>query len=154
MTSVKMIAVLGLGLIGLCGLLNAAEPAARYQISPDFKKYPQDSPQTALASIIKAGEARDIRYILAHLADPEWVDQRVKDYGNKFDVLVKEAAGKLVDDATAIKTLKKFASDGNWKIDQSTAQVKLKDLPDRTVQFKKINERWYLENEYELSRSK
>jgi hypothetical protein len=134
-------------LIGV-SLCAAKDPQGRYGIARHAKTYPQSSPKETLQSLIKAVEAKNAGYVLAYLADPEWVDGRVKEYGQKFEVLLKETTGKLVDDPSALKLLKRFEKDGNWEADESKAQVKLKDLSDKSIRFRKIGDIWFIENEY------
>jgi hypothetical protein len=126
----------------------AKDPQGRHGVTHDLKTYPQSSPKETLQSLIKAVEAKNVSYILAYLADPEWVDGRVKEYGQKFEVLLKETTGKLVDDPSALKLLKRFEKEGNWEADEFKAHVKLKDVSDKSIQFRKIGDVWYMENEY------
>src|SRR5262245_48322911 len=88
--------------------LTAAQPAARYGVEADLKTYPQGMPKEALASVLKAIDAKRIDYLLAHLADPQFVDQRVKENGGRFDALLEETRAKLLDDPGAAKQLSKF----------------------------------------------
>jgi hypothetical protein len=134
-------------LIGVL-LCEAKDPQGRYGIARDAKTYPQSSPKETLQSLIKAVEAKNAGYVLAYLADPEWVDGRVKEYGQKFDALLKETTGKLVDDPSALKLLNRFEKEGNWETDEFKAQVKLKDVSDKSIRFRKIGDIWYMENEY------
>jgi hypothetical protein len=141
-----------------CILLGSSLPAAdarvqRYGIDADFKTYPQASGKEALASILKAVEDKRIDYLLAHLADPQWVDDRVKKNGGKFDDLVKECRETKLDPA-AVKQLRRFLADGDWKVEEKTAEARLKDVSDRSVRFFKIGDRWFLENAYRPEKSK
>jgi hypothetical protein len=121
-------------------------PDKRYNQTLDLKKYPQDTPKTALLSLIKAIENKDVEYILAHLAEPKFVDQRVTDLGGKFDLLVEEAKGKLVEDPGTLKLLKRFAADGDWKTDGDHSFASLPDVAGKQVNFIQRKDRWYLEN--------
>jgi len=120
----------------------------RYGQAVDLKKYPQETAKGALESFIKSVENKDIDYFVAQLADPEFVDQRVKDLGGRFEDVAKEAKQKLVDDPATLKLLRRLAEDGEWKIDDESATVKLKDEPDKPVHFVKRKERWYVKNRY------
>jgi hypothetical protein len=126
----------------------AKDPKGHYGVVHDPKAYPQSSPKETLQSLIKAVEAKNPGYVLAYLADPEWVDGRVKEYGQKFEVLLKETTGKLIDDPSALKLLKRFEKEGSWEADEFKARVKLKDVSDKSIQFRKIGDTWYMENEY------
>jgi hypothetical protein len=132
---------------------GADEPVQRYGITADFKTYPQATGKEALASILKAVEDKRIDYVLAHLADPQWVDERVKKNGGKFEDVVKECKETKLD-PVAVKQLGKFLKDGEWKVEEKTAEVRLKDVSDRSVRFFKIGERWYMENAYRPEKSK
>src|SRR5262249_15157462 len=99
------------------------------------------------ASVIRAMEAPNIDYLMAHLADPEYVDERLKQhYRGEFDQLVKEATVKLRDDPGAVRELQRFLKEGDWQTDEKTASVRLKAVPDRQVFLRKIDARWFLEN--------
>src|SRR5689334_11118955 len=77
--------------------------AARFGIEPDLKSYPQGTAKEALASVLKAVEAKSIDYLVAQLADPDWVDGRLKKTDGNFKTLVKETSAKLLDDPGAAK---------------------------------------------------
>jgi hypothetical protein len=139
-----------LGVAGWCSLRGEkpAEAEKRYDQTLDLKKYPQDTPKSALASFIKAIENKEVAYALAHLAEPAFVDQRVKDLEGKFDALVMEAKGKLADDPAALKLLQRLAKDGAWKEEDGRASVSLKDVSDKQVFFVKRKDRWFIENRF------
>src|SRR5207253_2116312 len=113
-----------------------------------------------LASIVKAIQNKRVDYLLAHLADPEFVDKRVAEnkamlVGSEeakiilaFDRLVKETAEHFQEDPLLVKELLKFARADKeaWEVDEEKASAKLKELPGRQVFLKKIGERWFLEN--------
>jgi hypothetical protein len=132
---------------------GADEPVQRYGITADYKTYPQATAKEALASILKAVEDKRIDYVLAHLADPQWVDERVKKNGDKFEDLVKECKETKLD-PVAVKQLGKFLKDGEWKVEEKTAEARLKDVSDRSVRFFKVGDRWYMENAYRPDKSK
>jgi hypothetical protein len=124
---------------------NAAD--RRYAIQPNLEKYPQGTPKETLASVIAAIEERRIDYLLAQLADPDFVDGRVKDvYKGQFDELVAETKRKLADNPDTLKELQRFLKEGEWDSVENTASASLKDVKDRKVFMKKIGKRWYLEN--------
>lgn len=52
----------------------------RYSFEFNKKRYPQKTPKEALESMIKAIIDGRIDYMMAHLADPEYVDARVEKY--------------------------------------------------------------------------
>ena len=67
-------------------------PAKRFGVEPDLKTFPQATPKETLASVLKAIEGKRADYIVAHLADPEFVDRRVKETGH--DELLSETTAK------------------------------------------------------------
>ncbi len=126
---------------------KAPPPPARYGVAPRLEAYPQGTPKETLASVLSAVENRRIDYLLAHLTDPAFVDERVqKFYAGDFDGLVRETTAKLNDNPEAIKELRRFLKEGEWEGDDKTASAKVKDIKDRQVFFRKIGARWFLEN--------
>ena len=125
-----------------------SEPEKRYNQTLDLKKYPQDTPKAALSSFVKSIENKDINYFMAYLADPKFVDQRVKDLGGRFEDVVTEARQKLVDDPATLKLLRRLAEDGDWETKDDSATLILKDVPDKPLHFVKRKERWFVENRY------
>jgi hypothetical protein len=139
------IAALLVAVLILSPTARGADPAPRHGIQPDLKRYPQATPKEALASVIKAVEDRRIDYLLAHLADPDWVEKRVKDlHGGKFEELVKETTPRM--DALTLKQFQRFAKDGEWEVSDTAAAVRLKDVTDRVIHLRKVEGRWFLEN--------
>jgi hypothetical protein len=122
-------------------------PTKRHGIELDLDKFPQATPKDTLASLLKAIELRKIDYLLAQLADPEYVDRRVKQvHAGKFDGMVEETTAKLANDPGAIKKLRRFLSDGVWDTQEAAASARLADAPER-VHFRKIGDRWFFENQ-------
>ncbi len=127
---------------------QGAAPPKRHGVEADLKAYPQGEPREALASVLKAVENKRVDYLLAHLADPDFVDRRVKDNGGKLDELLKETTAKLLGDPGAAKQLARFLKEGEWQTTETTACVRLKDVPDRSVCLRKIDGRWFMQNRY------
>jgi hypothetical protein len=147
----RMAVTLLLGVAWVAGLAAQAPPEVkatkRYGIEPDLDKYPQTMPKEALESVLKAIANNRIDYLLAQLADPEWVDQRVKTVHNgKFADLVEETTNKLSHDRTSVKEIRRFLHEGTWDITDATASAQLKDVPNRRLYLRKIGGRWFLEN--------
>jgi uroporphyrinogen-III synthase len=141
-----VVAVL-VGLLGVAAVgAQEAKPAKRYGVEPSLDVYPQGSPRETLASVLKAIEEKRIDYLLAHLADPQFVDKRVQTLGGKFEELVQETRVHLLDDPGAVKELRRFLHEGEWETAESTASARLKDVKDRRVFLRKIGPRWFLEN--------
>jgi hypothetical protein len=124
-----------------------ATPPRRYGVLLNQQNYPQEDAKQALASVVKAIDRQRIDYLLAHLADPDFVDERVKEvYGGNFDELVKETTAKLKDNPAEAKLLERFLKEGEWDAKENTATASLKDVKDRQVFMKKVGKSWYLEN--------
>ena len=88
----------------------AAGAGERYGVAPDLKTYPQATPKEALASALKAAEAGRFDYLAAQLADPAWVDERIKRlYGGRFEDQVEEARARL--DPPTLKLLRRFLAE-------------------------------------------
>src|SRR5207244_4109918 len=102
-------------------------------------------PKTALASVVQALEDKRVDYLLAHLADPEFVDVRVMLYKGNFEALVKETSTHMVDNPAVVKELRRFLKDGKWKSFNATAEASLDEVKIRRVYFRKIGKRWFLE---------
>lgn len=118
----------------------------RYGVEADVDRLPQKTPQDTLRSLLKSIDGKRVDYVLAHLADPAFVDQRVKDTGGRFEVMVQETARKLDADPESIRELRKFLTDGEWQDQGDSASAKAKDVRGKMVYFKKIGNRWYFEN--------
>lgn len=146
--------------VGLLALASASAQEKestlenRYGRLYNRNAYPQATPKEALASVIKAIENKRIDYLLAHLADPAWVDGRVKDAGNDFETLVQQATVKLADDPNVLKDLRRFLKEGEWEGTDTTASAQLKDVKDRMVFFRKVEDRWFFENERKKEKGK
>jgi hypothetical protein len=126
--------------------LHAADPAKRYGIDADLKTYPQASPKECLTSVLKAIENKRFDYVVAQLADPSFVDERVKrTFGGKFEEQVDDTHTRL--DPAAVKLLQRFAKDGEL-VGDAPPTLFLKDVKDRSVSFVKIGDRYYMQHSY------
>ena len=95
-------------------LVVLAADGTRYGIAPDLKTYPQATAKETLASVIKAVEDKRVDYVVAQLADPAFVDDRVKRlYGGRFEQQVEDTRARL--DPLTIKQLQRFLKDGDWQ---------------------------------------
>jgi hypothetical protein len=121
-------------------------PPKRYDVAADLKAYPQSMAKEALTSVLKAIEAKRVDYILAQLADPEWVDHRVQVNGGSFPALVEESTAKLVGDPATAKRLRTYLSDGRWEMVGAAASAHPKDGDEPVLYFRNIDGRWFLEN--------
>ena len=153
--------VAAIGLIGFWGSVEAGEKLVlRYRIPANYDKYPQDKPNVALASAVKAIELGQVDYLLAHLADPACVDKRVEQYRAQvkanvpaegktllaFDRLVNETKDHFKADPGAVKELQQFARSATWDTKDNSAEAQLPSVPARRVFMKKIQQLWYLED--------
>lgn len=126
-------------------LLILAADGTRYGIEPDLKTYPQSTAKETLASVLKAVENKRIDYVVAQLADPAFVDDRVKRlYGGRFEQQIEDTRARL--DPLTIKQLQRFLKDGDWQEDKERVTARLKDEK-RQLYFKKDKDRWFLEHE-------
>jgi hypothetical protein len=133
--------------------VDGEEVVQRYGVTADYKTYPQATPKETFASLLKAVDDKHVDYALAHLADPHWVEERVKQLGGKFEELVKECRETKLDPAS-VKQLRRFLQDGEWKVEEKSAEVHLKDVADRSVRFYKVGDRWFMENGYRPEKGK
>ncbi len=154
--------VIGLTVLTAPGAQPAGKgkAGAPFGIDPDYESYPQKTPKAALGSVLKALTQKRYDYLLAHLADPAFVQAELKRFKGQlpaslaeesknllaFQRLVKATAVHFQDDPTKLRELSRFAKDGTWKEDENRASATLKILPARKVFLKKINDRWYLED--------
>lgn len=134
--------------LSFCAVGSADTPKdTRYGVALDLKTYPQATAKEALASVIKAVENKRIDYLVAQLADPAHIDDRVqRQYSGKFEEQVADTRSKM--DESTLKLFQRFLKDGEWTRDKATEYVQLKDVKDRAIFFRRIGERWYLENRY------
>jgi hypothetical protein len=118
----------------------------RYGISAVRDVFPQSTAQETLASVIKAIDGRRMDYVLAQLADPDYVDQRVRDVHNgHFSALVDEANQELARDPGTVSRFRRYLKEGQWDAQDVTATVRLRDRP-VVVAFRKVGQWWYLDN--------
>jgi hypothetical protein len=120
--------------------------APRYGIEADLETYPQATPQKTLESVLTAIGRDRLNYLLAHLAEPGFVDERVKRWNGNFEVVVQEVRDKLRGNPETVKDLGRFLKEGEWEVGETAASVRLKDVLDRGVFLRKLGNRWYLEN--------
>jgi hypothetical protein len=128
---------------------KSAEGGTRYGVAPDLNTYPQDTPRAALASLLEAIDNKRIDYVAAQLFDPQFVDRRVKETAGGFDDLVREANARLLDDPGPAKLFGRFLKEGDWQVEDNSATVRLKDIKDRCVYFRRQDGRWFVENRYQ-----
>ena len=126
----------------------SAQAEKRHGIATDSKTYPQATAKEALASVLKAIEAKKFDYLVAHLAEPGFVDERVKRvYGGKVEEQVADTRARL--DPATVKQLGKFLKDGKWTVDKTSALVQLEEVKDRVVRLVKKDGTWYLSHQFD-----
>src|SRR5262245_30553229 len=131
---------------------NKDKSGKRYLIAPNLELYPQDTPENALASAIKAIQEKKFDYLLAQLTDPEFVDRQVQQHAEArkshqgseklkevaaFDEFVKEVTTHLTEDPTLLKDLKRIAK-GEWERGDTTASAATKENKDKRAYFRKV----------------
>jgi hypothetical protein len=139
----RMVLVVLLGF--LATLARAGEPASRYGVAPDLKTYPQATAKEALGSVLKAIDANKFDYLVAQLAKPGFVDDRVKRlHAGKFEEQVQDTRARL--DPATVKLLRRFLADGKWTEEKTSAVVTLEDVKDRVVRLTRKDGRWFLDH--------
>jgi hypothetical protein len=156
----RMMGILVMFVLGnLAGAQDQDRLAKRYGFDVNLSFYPQKTPKETLLSIGKAIENNRMDYLLAHLADPKFVDETVADYKNTirqgeekakvflaFDRLVNETTQYFLEDPTLVKELRRFALEAEWEGNESQAVGTLKEVQGRKVFLRKYEDRWFLEN--------
>lgn len=153
-----------LALLMLSASSNAQEekkksPPRRFGFDVDETTFPQQNPKDAMTSIATAIERKKVDYLLAHLADPlyvdYWVEQYKKDFpqgkdeGKRllaFDRLVKETNNYYQNDPLIAKDLRIFAREAKWEEMDDLAVGTTDKVPARKIYLRKIGDRWFLEN--------
>lgn len=149
-------------LIGLAGLVAAQEQSrldSRYGLNYSAERFPQKTPQEALQSVVRAIDSKKFEYLVAHLADPVYVDRSIAEYkaaipkgGDEaktivaFERLVKEVGKYYVDDPSILRELRQFAKDAKFETMEKSAVGTVPAIDGRKVFLKKIEDRWFLEN--------
>jgi hypothetical protein len=137
-----------------------AKEGVRYGFDYNQSLYPQKTPAETIGSIVKAIDNKRIDYMLAQIAEPKFVDGQVAQYKAlftkgkdeartflAFDRLVNETIEYFLSDPVLVKELRQFANkDAKWEVEDDVATGTVKGVPARKVFFKRIGERWFLEN--------
>jgi hypothetical protein len=149
---------LALSVAGLVGAQDQNKLSKRYGFDVNLDLYPQKTPQETLLSIARAVENKRVDYLLAHLADPRFVDESVAAYRNTirgsdqaklflaFDRLVSETTQYFLEDPTLIKELRRFGKEAEWEANETQGAGTLKTVQGRKVFLRKYEDRWFLEN--------
>jgi hypothetical protein len=151
-----LVACLALG--ALAAQAQPGKLARRYNHDFSATLYPQSTPNETVESIVKALDAGRTDYLLAHLADPSFVDPRIAEYkafykGSDegralfaFERLVRETTLHFREDPALVKELRLFAKDADWDAKEDQAVGTLKKGSPRRVFLRKLEDRWFLEN--------
>jgi hypothetical protein len=76
------------------------------------------------------------------------LELRVREVATRanFQNLTSQIGRKIADEPDNFKDLKRFAREGQFQVAGDTATVTIKDVKDRALYFKKVNNRWFMEN--------
>jgi hypothetical protein len=142
-----MRAAVAIVLVGTLALAQEPKLAKqRHGVEIDRENFLQTTPKDTLESIVKAIQMKNIPYVVAQLADPMFVDQRVADvHEGSFEKMVRETSAQLADNPDTLKMFRRYLKEGKWDEQGNTASARLDDTKD-ALYFRKINERWFLEN--------
>jgi hypothetical protein len=79
------------------------------------------------------------------------LDARVRTVGLRLNVqdLVGQIRRKLADEPGNLRDLRRFARDGQFNAAAEAATATLADVKDRALYFKKVGDRWFLDNRKE-----
>src|SRR5262245_12905074 len=148
-------------ILTLAGTVPAEQGKAitRYGYELDEESFPQKNPQEAIRSVVKAIANQKLPYLMAHLADPAFVDARVAKYKKLIDKgkeegktllafrrVVKETEDHFLEDPQIVQDLKRFAKEGDIKTEEDRAIVSVKGVIGRQVHLRRIGDRCFLED--------
>jgi len=79
------------------------------------------------------------------------LELRIRDVATRlaFRDLGRRIREKLTDEPDNLRDMKRFARDGQFQVAGESATATVKDVKDRAIYFKKVNDRWFLENRKE-----
>jgi hypothetical protein len=100
------------------GVLATEAPAL------DAKKYPQDTPQNALASIVKAMESKDFAYWVTWLVVPAVNKKLMETYGSLDKYLEAQAKPERMEKVEAQSKVMKHLLEKNKTIEGESDKVK------------------------------
>lgn len=156
--SIFLLILLLAGSATVWGQVQEADPFTRYKVPLDLRRYPQSAPEKALASVVQTINEGNFDYLMAQLADPDYVDGRVAEYKKgltgpdeardlvAFDKLAKEVRRHFQQDPTLAQELRRLAKEGKVDFPNKTAFIHLPNITSHGAMFKSIKGRWYLQN--------
>lgn len=104
--------------------------------------YAQSSPRDTLTSVIKAIEADDIKYLLAHLVWPDEVDRKF--LGSRDKLVALASKGTPAKRRKLAEMLRRHTARGTWTLGDAAACSQADGAPD--VTFSRIGQRWFMRN--------
>jgi len=124
---------------------QAVKESGRFGIVLDEATFPQNSPENLRKSLLKALNSDKIEYMLAHLADPSFIDKNVREvHEGDFAKQVAETREKL---KKGLKSpLESLLKEGKLNASEKSASLKDPNLKDFIISMKLENNKWYMEN--------
>lgn len=124
---------------------QAVKESGRFGIALDEASFPQNSPENLRKSLLKAINSDKIEYMLAHLADPSFIDKNVREvHEGNFAKQVAETREKL---KKGLKSpLESLLKEGKLNASEKSASLKDPALKDFIITMKLENNKWYMEN--------
>jgi hypothetical protein len=132
---------------------KAEPPPPRFGVKSDLEAYPQGSAKETMKSIATALERTRMDYILAHLTNPIFVDEKVKEFNGDFEAFARNADEHLADPKRRQEFLR-FLKEGTVEESGTSAKVTLKDVPKKQLTFRQTGGRWFMDNENEAEKPK
>lgn len=79
------------------------------------------------------------------------LELRVRELATRanFQNLTGQIGRKIADEPDNLRDLKRFAREGQFQVAGETATVTIKDVKDKALYFKKVGNRWFMENRKE-----
>ncbi len=110
---------------------------------PNYSKYPQKTPQDALASVIKAVENNDAEYLINHLYNPkDAIEGMTKRNYNKAIEETQQYMGKIIDQYKLFKNADiDYSFEG--KDANTPVAIFILDNYEKQLHFTKVQRRWY-----------
>lgn len=132
--------------VSLAAAQKQPENVTRLGMASDYEIYPQSTPKELIASLLKAINRERYDYLVAHLMEPGFIDDRVQRTNLKLDDIAKEIKSKFQAQPELQKDLIKLLNSGEQTDSGTTVIITHKDVKNQQVYLKKIGDRWYVEN--------
>lgn len=124
---------------------QAIKESSRYGIALDEESFPQNSPENLRKSLSKALNSDKIEYMVAHLADPLFIDKNIREvHEGDFAKQVAETREKLKNGLKS--PLEFLLKEGKLTTSEKSASLKDPTLKDGSISMKLENSKWYMEN--------